>query len=324
MDTPEIRLGLIGSGSWGRAYIRTIRSLSGVCLARLCTSNPESRRLVPHGCQITSDWRAVAEADDLDGVIVATPPQTHAQMVMASVQKGLPVMVGKPLTVSLDQANALHRAVVSSGVPVLVDHTQLFHPAYRRLKELASAMGRIRAIRSIGGQWRAQRHDVSPLWDYGPHDVALSLDFMGRAPVTVKVLNRTTREVEGTFGEVVTLELEFPEGIISSIMVGNAIAQKRRLFAVEFDEETLVFDDLAESKLVRYSRILGGNGERLSSQSGHGKAMAVADGLPLTRAVEEFVSGIRAPQNLSPAFGTGLALEVTRVLAACEGESVFS
>jgi len=322
MAPAPVRLGLIGAGQWGKAYIRTVNQLPDVCLMRLCSSNPESRTLAPTECQITDDWRSLVESEDLDGVIIATPPALHAEIAIASLKAGLPVMVEKPMTVKIEEAVKIHETALETGTPILVDHTHLFQPAYRRLKQVAKDLGPVKAVRSIGGQWVKARQDVSPLWDYGPHDVALSIDFMGRAPITTRLTDRAEATVAKGYGEVVSLELEFPDGVVAAVTVGNALPEKRRLFAVEFDDETLVIDDLADTKLARYSNLpvhkLDHRSISLSLKEYKANPIRTEDSLPLTEAVKEFVEGIRAPHHLTPAFGVELAVEVTWVLAACE------
>ncbi|MDP6088321.1 MAG: Gfo/Idh/MocA family oxidoreductase, partial [Nitrospinota bacterium] len=172
-SAPEkvLRLGLIGAGRWGRAYIRTIQSMPGAGLARLCSSNPESRGLVDSACRITPKWNDLVEAGDLDGLIVATPPALHAEMAEAALSAALPVMVEKPLTLNLAEAERLARIAGGGDVPVLVNHVHLFHPGYAALKKEAARLGPIRFIRSEGGSWGPFRKHTPPLWDYGPHDL---------------------------------------------------------------------------------------------------------------------------------------------------------
>ena len=129
------RLGLIGVGRWGKVYLRTLASLSDRCrLSGLCTSNPENADGLGPSVTVTPDWRALVQSD-CDAVIIATPPATHAQIVEACLEAGKPCLVEKPLCLDVATAERLHRRVQASGVPVLVDHTQLFSPAYQALRE---------------------------------------------------------------------------------------------------------------------------------------------------------------------------------------------
>ncbi len=177
-DRPA-RLALIGAGRWGRNYIRTIDEMPDAEIAVLCSSNPDIGRFAPEGATTTTNWRRALTITDVDGVIIATPPAAHAETACAAIEMGLPVMVEKPLTLDLAQAERIKRRAEALKVPVLVDHTLLFHPAYKTLKSLGRKIGPIRRIRACGGNWGLFRDDTPPLWDYGAHDVAMSIDLIG-------------------------------------------------------------------------------------------------------------------------------------------------
>ncbi len=314
-----LRLGLIGAGRWGRVYIRTIEGMSGLELALLCSSNPESKSLVSPSCRITSDWREVAASGEIDGVIVATPPALHARMVEEAVRSGLPVMVEKPLTIDFGEARRLEEIVGEAGVPVLVDHIHLFHPAYRALKREAADMGAVRHILSEGGNRGPFRKDASALWDYGPHDLALCLDLLGASPARITAERVVSQSTEEGYGEVVSLALEFAGGIRAEISAGNLMDEKRRRFAVWFEKGALVFDDLAGHPLVRYET--GGDssgGGGLGGPGGAGHPITVSPTLPLTAALEAFASGIRGKGG--EGFGLALGVEIVRLLGECEAQ----
>lgn len=316
MNRPPVSLGLIGAGRWGRAYIHTLRNLEGVELTRLCSGNPESAAWVGPRCEITRDWRALVKADGLDGVIIATPPAFHAEMVEAAVRAAKPVLVEKPLTLSLDDALRVQEVVEQSGAPVLVDHTHLFHPGYVVLKERAGELGPVRFIDSAGGNRGPFRPDVSALWDYGPHDIALCLDLLGEAPASVGAERRLAGDTEEGCGEVLSLRLGFPGGVAAAITIGNLMPQKRRRFAVYFDDSVLVLDDLAEHKLMMHRFKWMSPVDLGDRDLGPGLPVPVPADLPLTRVVRTFIDGLRGGSRES--FGVGLGVQVVRVLSECQ------
>ncbi len=296
--------------------------MSGLELALLCSSNPESKSLVSPSCRITSDWREVAASGEIDGVIVATPPALHARMVEEAVRSGLPVMVEKPLTIDFGEARRLEEIVGEAGVPVLVDHIHLFHPAYRALKREAADMGEVRHILSEGGNRGPFRKDASALWDYGPHDLALCLDLLGASPARIAAERVVSQSTEEGYGEVVSLALEFAGGVRAEISTGNLMDEKRRRFAVWFEKGALVFDDLAEHPLVRYETGVDFSGPGVLSGAGGlggtGHPIPVAPTLPLTAALEAFASGIQGKGG--EGFGLALGVEIVRLLGECEAQ----
>jgi predicted dehydrogenase len=293
--------------------------MSGLELALLCSSNPESKNLVSPSCRITSDWREVATSGEIDGVIVATPPALHARMVEEALRSGLPVMVEKPLTLDHGEARRLGEIAGEADAPVLVDHIYLFHPAYRALKREAADMGAVRRILSVGGNRGPFRKDASALWDYGPHDLALCLDLLGASPARISAERVASQSTEEGYGEVVSLSLEFAGGVRAEISAGNLMDEKRRRFAVWLEKGALVFDDLAEHPLMRYET--GGDssgGGALGGPGGVGHPIPASPTLPLTAALEAFASGIRG--EAGEEFGLALGVEIVRLLGECEAQ----
>lgn len=298
-----IRLGLIGAGRWGRNYIKTIAALDSVRLVRLGSRNPASRGLVGPECEISADWRRCIGAGDLDGVIIATPPSLHAEMTIAAVIAGIPVLVEKPLTLGLSEATALRNEVRARNGLVMVDHTHLFHPAYEELKLQAPRLGKIRAIEAEAGSRGPYRVDVPVLWDWGPHDVAMCLDLLQRSPRDVRALREAREWIDGVQAETIRLELAFGKGPHARIRLSNVIDKTRR-FAVRCDAGILIYDDLAPDKLVL-------------EKDGKVTPIKVSPDLPLSRAVSAFTAAISAGQDRTGSLD--LAVEVVAVLERCAG-----
>ena len=289
MAASPVRLGLIGAGRWGRNFIPTIAAVDGVDLVRI--ADPDA------ACATTGDWQDVVAADDVDAVIVATPPVLHAEMIEAAVAAGRPVLVEKPLTLDLEQALAVQRSVAGCGGLVMVDHIHLFNPAYRRLRELAAELGPPSGIRAEAGNHGPYRTDAPVLWDWGAHDVAMCLDLLGAVPEGVAA----ERTVNDARGEILDLRLDFPGGIVADIRIGN-IMDKRRRFAVYFDGGHLLFDDLAADKLTRHPP--------------HGAPPDLSPEPSLTCAVREFAEAVRNGETATDSLDLGVA--VVEVLARLE------
>ncbi|MFQ5765188.1 MAG: Gfo/Idh/MocA family protein [Rhodospirillales bacterium] len=276
-----LRLGLIGAGPWGRNYIRTIAGMDGLSLARLASRNPESAGLVGPGCEVSADWRAVIEAGDLDGVIVATPPSTHAEIALAAIGQSLPVLVEKPMTLDPADADRIVGQAEAAGAIVKVDHVHLYAAAWEALKRQAAGFGSLRAVTTEAGGWGPFRRETPMLWDWGSHDVAMCLDLVGRPPAEARARRREARDVEGGRGEVVDIDLDFG-GVTAAITVGSLFPEERRLFAASFERGALVYDDRADVKL----RSGPSPGEAADP-------VPVAPGQPLARAVRSFAETVR-------------------------------
>lgn len=299
-----IRLGLIGVGRWGKRYIETIDSRPEVYLSIVASKNPETAQLLPN-TTIVADWKDLLNKD-LDGVIISTPPASHGSILRVFVEAGVPVMVEKPLCLNISEAFELYELIEKKGVPVLVDHTQLFHPAFDVLKKRAKELGNIKFISSEGMAFGPFRHDVSVLWDWAPHDISLCLDLLEELPNRVSALGNEY---------AVAINLDFDEGFFAWITNSNLSNKKRRMFAVYFEHKVLVLDDLSENKLVECDFNFELRFEK-RQVLGSGTPLSVAEAKPLTRAVTHFIQGITGGDLTR--FGLRLACDVIRVISTAE------
>lgn len=132
-------LAIVGAGRWGKVYAATLEEL-GIRFT------------------IGRAW------GNCDGVIVATPPETHFPIAREVLQRGVPLLLEKPIT--LDPQDA--RELVKLGGIAFAGHTRLYSPSWRKFKASLSHVSNVHA--SAGGTSR------NPWWDWGPHLAAMCLD----------------------------------------------------------------------------------------------------------------------------------------------------
>jgi predicted dehydrogenase len=251
-----------------------------------------------------------------DAVIIATPPRLHASMLEACIEAGKPCIVEKPLCLDVRTAERLERRVRASRLPVLVDHVHLFHPAYEALKDTLARTGQaIRRIVSEGLGWGTFRPETSALWDWGPHDLSLSLDLMGRMPVSLSALGGP-RSPQGE-PELFSVRLDFRGGACAWIQAGRLSARKRRLLSVVTDTRCYVVDEWARQPLtvspIDFPRRYRGRTRPLLSPQ---PIRVGTRALPLSQMLRYFVDGLRGGERSR--FGLGLGVQVVRLLARCD------
>ena len=305
-NNETLRLGLIGAGPWGRKFIRTIDGLGGVTLARLASRNPESPGLVGPGCKIHPDWREMIKTNDLDGVIVATPPALHAEMTLAAVDRDLPVLVEKPLTLDIAEAEAVLDRARSIGAIVLVDHIHLYSAAWEALKRESRRLGPFRAVSTVAGKWGPFRKDTPMLWDWGSHDVAMCIDLAGRPPDRATAHLIETRKTPEGQGSAIALELGFGD-VAARIAVSNLHKDKQRLFSAVFEGGELIYDDTRDG---------GGKLRLKTTPDDPGGTFKLGPGLLLERAVMAFAAAIAL--GLPDVGDAELGLNVVRTLSRLE------
>ena len=90
-----------------------------------------------HGAQ-TASWRQVLDDDAIEGVVVAAPAVAHYHLSREALQAGKNVFVEKPFALRGAQATDLCQIAADRGLILMVGHLLQYHPAFRRLKQLAS------------------------------------------------------------------------------------------------------------------------------------------------------------------------------------------
>ncbi len=291
-----LRLGLIGAGRWGRIYIRSIAGMESLALVAVASSNPQTQSLLPPGCRQLADWRDTIALPDVEAVIVATPPSLHFAMAKAALEAGKPVLVEKPFTCDIAEAEALAALSRRLSVPLLVEHTQLYAPAFQALAALVPGMGGVQAIHARANAEGPFRPDVPVLWDWGAHDVAMCLSLAGNP--SRAGARRLQRRPGLAHAETIALDLAWPNGAMADIVVGNITGPSRRLFEVTCPAGRLVYQ--APSQLLRIE-----NGEPA-------EPIEVSATLPLTVALERFTLAARQPPDEA---ALDLAVATVRVLS---------
>ena len=299
MPRDTVRLGLVGAGRWGKNYIRTIAALNDVQLGVVASRNPETAALVPAGCRVVADWHALVGDGDIDGVVIASPPDTHADILIAAVERGKAVLAEKPVVTSRGDAARVRETLARRAATVMVDHTHLFHPAFRALCREAATLGPVRSIKSSAGNHGPYRRDASILWDWAPHDVAMCLALLPGHAHVEQVLRTDTRIIEDVPAERIVLDLRLAGDVSAQITV-STLDDRHRWFAAECDLGTLVFRDFVAEKLVRLAP-----GDTALAQGG---VIVTGSQLPLTRAVIEFAERIRAGNSDRHDIELGLAV----------------
>ena len=311
-----VRIGLIGMGRWGRVHANTALALSARCrLTHLATSRPEHAALIPYPVTVLPDWRALVRAD-CEAVIIASPPDSHAEILEECLKRGKACLVEKPLCLDAQTAERLHQRVEALDVPVLVNHTQLFAPAYQQLKQTVIERGEpVRVLLSEGMGFGPFRTHTSALWDWGPHDVSLCLDLVGEFPRAVDALGGPRGPDDHP--ELISLRLDFPGGACAWIQVGRLAARKRRSLTVVTDSGCYAWDELAADRLTASSVAFQRRYRDRVSEPLTSTTIPTHDEPPtMVRMLEYFLNGLAGGDRRL--FGTGLAVDVTRVLANCE------
>ena len=304
-------IGLVGAGRWGRNFISTLRAMPGLTLRRVASGNPETTAMIEADCTVHRDWQDLVASNDIEGVIIATPPATHAVVASRAITSGKAVLIEKPLTTDLQSALTLKALADAHRAIVLVDHIHLYNPAWAALKNAAQHLGPLLNIRSEAGAPGPIRTDVTVLWDWAPHDVALGLDLTGAMPISTVCHTLISHEVPEGIAEQLSLKLAFPNQVTMHTEIGTLFKVRRRWLRAGFQQGTLIFDDRFEHKVMRHEE-----SDSPHSVDTKGTPVPFEVGSPLAKILGAFETCIRA--NTSFLGDLALAVSVVEVISTLD------
>jgi predicted dehydrogenase len=146
------RIGVIGV-SFGMNHVQSATLVPEAKLIAACDIREEVRAPIEGmGAKFYCDYRRMLDAEKLDGVVVAVPNHLHAPITIECLERGLPVMVEKPVAGTLEDADKMVAAVERTGVPVLVGHHRRFSPFCVRVRE-AFAKGELGDLIGVSVLW---------------------------------------------------------------------------------------------------------------------------------------------------------------------------
>jgi predicted dehydrogenase len=226
-----VRLGVVGLGWFGGVLAESARS-SGVADVVACYARTEETRAAfaeKHGCRAVGDLDEMLADPGIDGLLIATPHSTHADIAGRTVEAGKHVFVEKPLALTVADTKRVAEAASRADVEVQVGHNRRRQPANRRIKAMIDA-GELGTVLQLDGMHTAaggHKPDL-PAWRKDPaecpfggmtalgvHTVDTFHYFMGPAK---KVTSFSTR-IHGfnDLDEATTVLVEYESGQVASI-----------------------------------------------------------------------------------------------------------
>ncbi|MDF1607991.1 Gfo/Idh/MocA family oxidoreductase [Hoeflea sp. YIM 152468] len=302
------RIAVVGCGYWGSNHARTFAELGA--LYAVSDRHPERANAVAamHGVKAMS-FEALLADPEIDGVILALPPQYHANQAIDVVEAGKHLLVEKPIALSVADARRVVDTVQPTGLVAMTGHVLRFHPAFEALEAMIAAgdLGAVRYIHShrVGlGKFHAEN---DALWDIAPHDLSLILALTGEKPINVRGVGSAMLNRLSDFAH---LHLQFPSGVRSHVFASRLNPYRERRLTVIGSKAMAVFDDVApwNEKLAVYHHKLWEDDYGWQSEMVDPEYRAIADGLPLTRECAHFLDCIRTGATPRTPVSDGLAV----------------
>ena len=228
-------IGLIGFGRWGQTIAHSLKNSTNCRISALVSHYPVASDQLPKDCSVYSTSFEMYRRQSISAVIIANSPKDHYKEALIALENNLPTWIEKPLTADPTESLDLLTVATRLNSRVFVDHIFVHSFGWSIFKHATHDMGKLIRVQSKGGAPLPFRDSISPLWDWGPHDLSLVLDLVGMKPLSISasIQANTASNNKSIFNT--KLDIKFPGGISTSSIFGNSFSEKTRELTAHFE-----------------------------------------------------------------------------------------
>jgi len=292
----EKNIAVIGSGYWGKNLVRNYHQLGALKL--ICDKNEivlDNFKQQYPDIETCLALNRVLKRDDIQGLVIATPAETHYTLAREALLAGKHVYVEKPLVLDEKEGEELISIAKGKNLVLMVGHLLQYHPVFIRLKKLANSgeLGRINYIYSNRLNLGKIRREENILWSFAPHDISMILSLAREEPEHVYATGGNY--LHQKIADVTTTHMVFPSGMRAHVFVSWLHPFKEQKLVVVGDKKMAVFDDTLpwKDKLLLYPhQINWANNAPVPVKGESERPDDIPESEPLKQECEHFLSCI--------------------------------
>jgi predicted dehydrogenase len=278
-----MKLAVVGVGHLGRHHARLLAAAAGVTLVGVADANAARAAEIAaaYGTTAVADWRTLLA--QVDAVTIATPTESHLEIAEAFLERGVHVLVEKPMTPTTGEADRLLALAQARGVTLAVGHTERFNPAVAAVRPLVREPRFIEVHRL--GTFPDRSLDIDVVFDLMIHDLDLVLDIVGEEVTGIEAVGVPvlTPRID-----IANVRLRFAGGCIANLTASRISRDRVRKIRF-FQRDAYVSIDYAAQEAEVW-RLVAKPGAVPGIEGGK---LEVAHEEPLKRELTDFIDAIR-------------------------------
>jgi len=322
---PPVQTAVVGLGYWGPNFVRCLHEIPDADATWACDMRTEALEAIARrfpSVKLTTSFEDVLADDDVEAVVIATPVSSHFELAASALKHGKHVLVEKPLAASSLEALRLIKLAKEHGRVLMPGHTFVYSPPVETVRSLIKGgeLGEIYFVSTSRVNLGLHQHDVSVVWDLGPHDFSILRYWLDETPTHVSAQSRSC--IFPDMPDVAFINLEFPSGTIAHVELSWLAPSKLRRTTVVGSRKMVVYDDTStEPVRIFDSGVMPEDpltfGEfRLTYRAGEIVTPRVDATEPLAIEAADFCRAVRLGEV--PRSTSNLGLDVVRVIEAVD------
>lgn len=243
---------VIGGGRWGKNHLKTLHRLNS--LSAIVDNNQSLLRDLKKIYPDVLFFSSIEEtfSHKFSGYVIATPAPTHFKIAKTVIERGFPVLIEKPMTLNVADAESLIRIADKNQVNIMVGHVLLFHPAIQKIKELVDTgtIGELQYIYSNRLNLGQVRKEEDVFWSFAPHDISILQYLTESFPLKIDTLGGAFLQKD-IHDSTITF-LSYPKNIKAHIYLSWLHPFKEHRIVVIGSEGMISFEDSLENKPLKF------------------------------------------------------------------------
>ena len=275
----KIKVAVIGAGVFGRHHLRILSQCAGAELAGVLDTDSARAEAAAaeYGCQVYPSVEALA--GKVDAAIIAAPTSKHAEIGCAVLEKGIDVLVEKPIARDLASARLLVDTAVRNSKILQVGHLERFNPAVAALKNIVRLPLFFEVHRL--SLFSPRSLDVDVVLDLMIHDLDIVLDLAGLMPEEIRAAGIS---ILSDKVDIANVRLAFPGGCVANLTASRVSTERVRKLRL-FQPHQYISLDYQKQEAVVFT--VSGN-QQIGFQP-----LTIAKDEPLRLEVESFLEAVR-------------------------------
>lgn len=249
----KLNVAVIGVGSWGKNHARVFSELEKTNLSGVF--DLDIRRVEElaktYNTQAYTDLDKLLSNEEIDAITIASPTSTHAEIAKRAIEYGKHVLIEKPMTSTVEEAEEIVDKQKGSNIIVSVGFIERFNPIVFRSRKLIETdeLGELVLIsaRRLGPYWPDRLKDVDVIRDVSIHDIDAFRYIIGKEPNSVYARGGKLRHTYLDYAEIL---LDFGNGVTGFIESNYLTPHKLRKLMLTCEKGVVEADYISQEYSV--------------------------------------------------------------------------
>jgi UDP-2-acetamido-3-amino-2,3-dideoxy-glucuronate N-acetyltransferase len=306
----------IGAGYWGKNLIRNFHQLGA--LHTICDGNADVLDRFSQeypDVVVCANFADVLKNQEIKAVSIATPAETHYELIKQALNAGKHVYAEKPLCLEERHAEECIELAGQLGLTLMVGHLLWYHPMVLEIKRAVEAgeLGDLQYIYSNRLNMGLLRSEENVLWSFAPHDISMIIGLVGSEPLSVQA--HSANHLNPEIADQAVGLMKFKNNVSAHVFVSWLNPFKEQKLVVVGKAAMMVFDDTNpdwDQKLVKYAHSVEWQGQRPVAVKADPEFISLPKSEPLRDECQHFIDSVNS--NTTPRTDGQEGLRVLRVL----------